>query len=104
VSSKLWEVQEILNHELRNNSAIVKRRFRLYQVLQQIGERPITQSVFRILKNETDTLEESEWNILSGFKYLHENGELYQFKCKLEFENYLKAHPTKKTNSESFNS
>lgn len=87
---------EILNHELRNNSAIVKRRFRLYQVLQQIGERPITQSVFRILKNETDTLEENVWNILSGFKYLHENGELYHFKCKLEFENYLKAHPTKK--------
>lgn len=87
---------ELLNHELRNNSAVVKRRFRLYQVLQQVGERSITQSVFRVLKNESDTLEEIVWNTLSGYRYLHENGELHQFNCKIEFENYLKAHPTKK--------
>ncbi|WP_462156341.1 DNA cytosine methyltransferase [Pseudoalteromonas piscicida] len=87
---------ELLNHELRNNSAVVKRRFRLYQVLQQIGERSITQSVFKVLKNESEKLEESVWNTLSGYRFLHENGELYQFNCKAEFENYLKAHPTKK--------
>lgn len=87
---------ELLNHELRNNSAVVKRRFRLYQVLQQIGERSITQSVFKVLKNESEKLEESVWNRLSGYRFLHENGELYQFSCKTEFENYLKSHPTKK--------
>jgi len=87
---------ELLNHELRNNSAVVKRRFRLYQVLQQIGERSITQAVFKILKNESNRLEENVWSTLSSYRYLHENGELYQFNCKTEFENYLKAHPTKK--------
>ena len=87
---------ELLNHEFRNNSAVVKRRFRLYQVLQQIGENTITKSVFRILKGEANTLSSEDWSALSKFSYLHENGEIYQFSCKTEFENYLKAHPTKK--------
>ncbi|TMO72595.1 DNA (cytosine-5-)-methyltransferase [Pseudoalteromonas aurantia] len=87
---------ELLNHEFRNNSAVVKRRFRLYQVLQQIGENAITKSVFRILKGDANTLTGTDWSALSKFSYLHENGELYKFSCKTEFENYLKAHPTKK--------
>lgn len=87
---------EILNHELRNNSPLVKRRFRLYQVLQQIGERPITRAVFDILKSNTEFLESKIWAALENFKYLHENGELYKFKTKAEFEHYLLAHPTKK--------
>lgn len=87
---------ELPNHELRNNSPIVKRRFRLYQVLQQIGQRSITQSVFKVLKGEMDSLDDTAWSNLSSFEYLHENGELYQFASKTEFEYYLKAHPTKK--------
>ncbi|MBB1347224.1 DNA cytosine methyltransferase [Pseudoalteromonas sp. SG45-2] len=87
---------ELQNHELRNNSPIVKRRFRLYQVLQQVGQRPITQAVFKILKGETSSLDVAVWSTLSSFEYLHENGELYQFASKAEFECYLKAHPTKK--------
>ena len=87
---------EILNHEFRNNSSIVKRRFRLYQVLQQIGEKSVTKAVFKVLKSESDTLDENSWKALSRFKYLHESGELYRFGSKAEFENYLKAHPTKK--------
>jgi len=87
---------EILNHELRNNSPLVKRRFRLYQVLQQIGERAITKAVFDVLKGNTEFLEPDAWEVLESFKYLHENGELYKFKTKPEFEYYLLAHPTKK--------
>ncbi len=87
---------ELLNHEFRNNSAVVKRRFRLYQVLQQIGEKSIIKSVFNILKGQTTSLDDNAWNTLSSYSYLHENGELYQFSCKTEFENYLQAHPTKK--------
>ncbi|WP_249364420.1 DNA cytosine methyltransferase, partial [Pseudoalteromonas ruthenica] len=34
--------------------------------------------------------------MLSKFNFLHENGELLPFKCKKEFINFLKAHPTKK--------
>ena len=93
---KLKARSELLNHEFRNNSAVVKRRFRLYQILQQIDKKSITKSVFSILKGETTTLNDTSWSILSDYSYIHENGELYQFSCKTELENYLKAHPTKK--------
>ncbi len=93
---KLTKRSELLNHELRNNNPLVKRRFRLYQVLQQNGERTLTKAVFAILKGETNELSSAAWKSLSGYEYLHENGELYQFKRKNEFINYLKAHPTKK--------
>lgn len=88
--------REVLNHEFRNNSPIVKRRFRLYQILQIIGDNEITQSVLKILKGESETLSQKHWSALSQYEFLHENGELYQFSYKNEFENYLKAHPTKK--------
>jgi len=73
----------------------VKRRFRLYQVLQILGNRRLTQSVFKIFKGESETLPQEYWELLSDYNFLHENGELYKFKNKNEFENYLKAHPTK---------
>lgn len=85
-----------LNHALRNNSPLVQRRFRLYQVLQQVDDRSVTKSVFAVLKGETDSLTMASWEALKPFEYLHENGELYQFDTKEQFELYLKAHPTKK--------
>ncbi|MGF1681034.1 DNA cytosine methyltransferase [Photobacterium minamisatsumaniensis] len=85
-----------LNHDLRNNSSLVQRRFRLYQVLQQVDDRKVKSAVFSILKGEADTLPVDIWDTLSGFEYLHENGELYTFTSKQEFELYLLAHPTKK--------
>ncbi|WP_447472369.1 DNA cytosine methyltransferase [Vibrio harveyi] len=85
-----------LNHALRNNSSLVQRRFRLYQVLQQVDERSVTKSVFAVLKGEVDVLTLPAWEALESFEYLHENGELYKFETKEQFELYLKAHPTKK--------
>ncbi|MFA0226418.1 DNA cytosine methyltransferase [Vibrio splendidus] len=85
-----------LNHDFRNNSPLVQRRFRLYQVLQQVDDRKVKNAVFSILKGKADTLPDDIWATLSGFEYLHENQELYAFASKLEFEQYLHAHPTKK--------
>jgi DNA (cytosine-5)-methyltransferase 1 len=94
--SSLRKHPERLNHELRNNSPLVQRRFRLYQVLQLLSDRTLTRNVFEILSGNTDSLDEDSWEKLAVFKYLHENGELYKFGSKVELENYLKAHPTKK--------
>ncbi|MBY5949112.1 DNA cytosine methyltransferase [Photobacterium rosenbergii] len=85
-----------LNHSLRNNSELVQRRFRLYQVLQQEGERQLNKAVFSILKGEENVLPEAAWDALKKYEYLHENGELGKFESKVAFENYLHAHPTKK--------
>ena len=87
---------EVLNHDLRSNNPLVKRRFRLYQVLQSVSQRSVTKSVFSVLKHEGKEITQEAWTTLSKYKFLHENGELYLFETKREFEHYLEAHPTKK--------
>ncbi|MCS6178921.1 DNA cytosine methyltransferase [Shewanella baltica] len=94
--SSLKKHPKCMNHELRKNSPLVQRRFRLYQVLQQLSDRALTKNVFDILRGNSDSLDEQSWEKLSEFKYLHDNGKLYKFGSKVELENYLKAHPTKK--------
>jgi DNA (cytosine-5)-methyltransferase 1 len=86
----------LLNHDFRNNGEVVKRRFRLYQVLQSIGQRPITQAIFTVLKGDETDLPEDVWNICRKYKYLQVNGKLSSFTSKSEFIEYLRSHPTKK--------
>ncbi|HHX8337452.1 TPA: DNA cytosine methyltransferase [Vibrio alginolyticus] len=86
----------VLNHQLRNNSPIVRRRFRLYQVLRQIDDRQITRHVFDVLRGDELELSEEDWEVLSQYDYLHEDGELRPFDHKVGFENYLASHPTRK--------
>ncbi len=86
----------LFNHDFRNNGEVVQRRFRLYQVLQSIGERPITQAVFTILKGNETELSDEVWNVCRQHKYLQNNGELRSFDSKQEFIKYLRDHPTKK--------
>lgn len=94
----------IFNHELRNNSDVVKRRFRLYQVLQQIGDRATTKAVFSILKGESELLNEGAWKACRKFKYLNSDNQLIEFSDKKAFELYLKAHPTKKQTQKALDS
>ncbi|WP_318437864.1 DNA cytosine methyltransferase [Photobacterium leiognathi] len=94
--TRLAEQPATLNHDFRNNSPLVKRRFRLYQVLQQVDDRRVNNAVFSILKGHTDVLPVDIWETLSEFEYLHENQELHTFNEQHDFEHYLQAHPTKK--------
>ena len=84
------------NHDFRNNGEVVQRRFRLYQVLQAIGRRPINQAVFTVLKGNGTELSDDVWNVCRQHKYLQVDGELCAFDSKQEFIEYLRAHPTKK--------
>lgn len=96
-SSSLKKIEgEIPNHEQRNNSEIVKRRFRLYQVLQQIDDRSVTKAIFAILKGNETQLNDHVWAKINSFNYLRENGKLELFKTKESFITYLLSHPTKK--------
>lgn len=88
-----------LNHEHRSNSEAVRRRFRLYQVLAEIGDRKVTQSVFDLLRFEKSNVKEltdSAWQVLKDHKFMQEHGELARFESKLAMEVYLLTHPTKK--------
>lgn len=88
--------KKISNHELRNNSQLVKCRFRIYQILQQCDNRYITNSVFNILKGKENNLPEDVWDNLKKFEYLQDNNQMKTFINKTDFEEYLKQHPTQK--------
>lgn len=88
--------KEIANHDQRRNSDIVKRRFRLYQVLQTIGERKVTNAVFDVLRGNTTELDRPTWEKLKPYKYLNFQGELATFSSARELYSFLSQHPTKK--------
>lgn len=83
------------NHELRANTPLVKRRFRLYQVLQRV-DKDTRERVLSVLKQEAHDLSDADWSRLSAFDYLLENGAFARFANKQEFLSFLHRHPTKK--------
>lgn len=92
----------IANHEQRKNSSLVKRRFRIYQVIQK-HSKDINKQVFSILKGDSIQLSNNAWSELKTYKYMLENGEYFKFKNKSEFINYLSRHPTKKRTQRALN-
>ncbi len=95
VFSKVLPKREMTNHEHRRNSALVRRRFRLYQILQLL-DNATHKEVLRVLKGESNTITNEAWEKLAGFDYLIESGEYFTFKTKKGFLAFLKRHPTRK--------
>ena len=95
IFSKVIPKREIQNHELRVNNALVRRRFRLYQILAQV-KKDTRNNVLAVLKGESHDISDVDWGNLSGFDYLVDSGSFKKFKTKLEFLNFLGKHPTKK--------
>lgn len=93
---RLPKRNDISNHEKRNNSEVVQRRFRLYQVLSAIDDRAVTKEIFSILRSESESLSGSAWALCSEYKYLQLDNTLQYFDNERDFVEYLKAHPTKK--------
>ena len=89
------ESVDLQNHEPRNNNELVKRRFRIYQVIQKCTK-AVSKEVFAVLKQEKQDISETAWSELKGYLYVHEDGEYIKFGRKSEFVNYLSRHPTKK--------
>jgi DNA (cytosine-5)-methyltransferase 1 len=87
--------RDLKNHEYRNNGEIVRRRFRIYQVLQQVNN-DANKSVLRVLKGESNEISDSAWKQLSEFEFQIENGTFNKFAKKKAFIDFLKRHPTKK--------
>lgn len=94
--SFLKKKDTLKNHELRKNSDIVRRRFRIYQILQLLNDKSVAKSVFDILKGNSTFLSDDSWEKLSRFDFLQHNNELQSFSEKSELEKYLLEHPTRK--------
>ncbi|KXI26775.1 DNA cytosine methyltransferase [Paraglaciecola hydrolytica] len=88
--------KSLSNHEFRSNGEVVKRRFRLYQVLRSIDERRVTTAIFSVLKGDEITLPDDIWSLCKPYEFLQKDGQLSKFVSKEKFIDYLKSHPTKK--------
>lgn len=88
--------EHIENHDPRANKEIVRRRFRLYQILQKINDRFVTKDIFSILKGKSSELGERTWELCRSHELLMENGQLSKLSSKKALVSYLKAHTTKK--------
>lgn len=93
--SKVLPKHVMKNHEHRSNNALVQRRFRLYQILQQV-DNETHKAVLNVLKGESSNISDAAWKKLSGYDYLIESGNYVAFKTKKGFLDFLMRHPTKK--------
>jgi DNA (cytosine-5)-methyltransferase 1 len=87
--------RELKNHELRSNNPLVQRRFRLYQILQEVGN-GTHKRVLKLLNGESQNIDDHDWFKLASYDYLLEDGSFKTFQQKSDFVDYLKRHPTKK--------
>jgi len=95
IFSKVLTKRAMANHVLRSNTPLVKRRFRLYQVLQLV-DNETRKNVLSVLKGEAHELSDKDWGKVSGFDFLVNSGRFVRFKNKKEFLKFLDAHPTRK--------
>ena len=95
IFKKVLPQRELTNHALRANGNLVRRRFRLYQILQKV-DKETQNKVLAILKSQSSQVDNDLWEKMSGFDYLTESGKLCTFRNKEEFLAFLKSHPTKK--------
>lgn len=95
VFSEVLPKREIANHVLRNHSALVRRRFRLYQILQLV-DNSTRKEVLAVLRVTSSSITDAAWEKLARFDYQIESGEYIFFKTKEDFISYLQLHPTKK--------
>lgn len=86
------------NNEPRTNKPLVKRRFRIYQILAEIGNRDVLRAVHGILSGKVDLLglPNDLIKTLLGHRFLTEDGKLRKFKDEAGLVDYLKAHQTRK--------
>lgn len=95
IFSQILQKCPMKNHDYRSNNDLVRRRFRLYQVLSLVDS-AASKEVISILRGDTEQLSESSWKLLSGFDYLIEPDAFVRFKNAKEFVAFLKMHQTKK--------
>lgn len=87
--------RKMTNHELRTNNELVKRRFRLYQVLSLTGA-DVRRRIVAVLKQEAHDISDEDWAKLSKYDFLVAPKKYVRFKTKAELLKFLGDHPTKK--------
>ncbi|QOL50242.1 DNA cytosine methyltransferase [Massilia litorea] len=86
------------NHDYRYNRDRVQRRFRIYQILQQIGKRRTQKEVQAVLAQVASTISDECAQDLCAHPFVGEDGEEVRFNThdKDALVAYLARHDTKK--------
>lgn len=96
------QIRTLKNHEYRANNDKVRRRFRIYQVLQLVTSETQKQ-VMKILQEESSDLGSLAWKELSKYKYLLNSNNFGKITTKQAFIEFLKEHKTKKRTQKALN-
>lgn len=83
------------SHRLIDNLPRVRRRFRIYQILNQVSS-DTKRNVYGVLSGKVEELSESTWEEIKHFEFLMESGSFMKIPSKLDLEQYLRLHLTKK--------
>ncbi len=84
------------NHDYRKHGIEVKRRFRIYQILNKVPAESAS-AALKILKRKKVTLSDGAWTDLSKHAfYINQNEAFSKFDTKSELENFLIDHQTGK--------
>ena len=94
------KLSEIKNHEYRNNTKLVKCRFRIYQVLNKVSG-ATQNNVKALLKGKIDKLSSIAATEMLTHSYLNDHYQLIYFDDDIILENYLIQHRTKKQTQKS---
>jgi DNA (cytosine-5)-methyltransferase 1 len=92
---KVLRERSMENHVARNNGYLVRRRFRLYQNLQQAGN-GTRKRILSLLNGHADDVSDADWVRLKDFDYMDDSLNSVKFSNKKNFVGYLRRHPTKK--------
>ena len=95
-----FEQDKITNNENRVNKPLIKRRFRIYQVLSKV---PVTfkNEVMNLLRGKTDYISSAALDSLLTHKFLTFDDELKYFNSNDDLESYLRQHHTKKNSQKA---
>lgn len=85
----------LANHELRNNSDLVKRRFRIYQIQQKLSNETLKESK-KLLKGDIAEISNMAFNELKNFEFLTEENNYKKFENKDEIILFFQNHQTSK--------
>jgi DNA (cytosine-5)-methyltransferase 1 len=94
--------KRISNHELRNNNDLVRRRFRIYQLLEDQSSSS-KKEILDVMQGRTNEISSSTWDYLSGQEFLLESGVFDTFKSKKSLVSFLQRHSTKKRTQKALN-
>lgn len=95
-SKYLPQSTEVHNHIFRNHGEVVRRRFKIYQILQLISNQNVSKDVSSVLKGVKACIDMESWIVLKNYDFAIEPNKSLHFSSKEQCDNYLKAHVTKK--------